>query len=110
MYSQKLLVLSTYLKIKIAAFQWTIYGAWQYLATTLTAFAISVLVNKAIHKSALIISRKGKRIIGSSTSKFQILQVVGIGMPLPHSVILLSRYYISCIPEYDTSAPHTGTS
>ena len=44
-----------------------------------------MLVNKAIHKSALIISRKGKRIIGSSTSKFQILQVVGIGIPLPHS-------------------------
>ena len=57
----------------------------KYFATALTALAISVLVNKAIHKSALIISRKGKRIIGSSTSKFQILQVVGIGMPLPHS-------------------------
>ena len=65
----KLLVLSAYPKIKSAAFQWTICGARQYLATTLTAFAISVLVNKAIHKSAPINSRKGKRTIGSSTSK-----------------------------------------
>ena len=97
MYSQKLLVLSTYPKIKIAAFQWTICGAWQYLATALTAFAISVLVNKAIHKIALIISRKGKRIIGSSTSKFQILQVVGIGMPLPHSTLYFSPDTISVV-------------
>ena len=97
MYSQKLLVLSAYPKIKSAAFQWTICGARQYLATALTAFAISVLVNKAIHKSALIISRKGKRIIGSSTSKFQILQVVGIGMPLPHSTLYFSPNTISVV-------------
>ena len=97
MYSQKLLVLSAYPKIKSAAFQWTICGARQYLATALTAFAISVLIKKAIHKSAMIISRKGKKIIGSSTSKFQILQVVGIGMPLPHSTLYFPPNTISVV-------------
>ena len=43
-----------------AAFQWTICGARQYFATALTAFAISALVNKAIHKSALISLEKGR--------------------------------------------------
>ena len=56
-----------------------------------------MLVNKAIHKIALIISRKGKRIIGSSTSKFQILQVVGIGMPLPHSTLYFSPNTMSVV-------------
>ena len=69
-----------------------------------------MLVNKAIHKSAPINSRKGNRTIGSSTSKSQILQVVGIGIPLSHSTpYFLSQYY--CIPEYlDTRALLTGAS
>ena len=67
-----------------AAFQWISFGPLQYLATALTAFAISGLVKKAIHESPPINSRKGNRTIGSSTSKSQTLQVVGIGMPLPH--------------------------
>ena len=48
-------------------------------------------------KSALIISRKGKRILGSSTSKIQILQVVGIGMPSPHSTLYFSPNTISVV-------------
>ena len=46
----KELVLIAYPRILRAAFRWISIGALQYLATAVTEFAISGLVDKAIHK------------------------------------------------------------
>ena len=71
------------IKIPSAALQLIIFGALQYLATALTAFTISGLLNKAIHKRDPINSRRTRPIVGSSTSNYQSLQVVDKGMLPP---------------------------
>ena len=79
----KLLVLTAYPKITSADFQWIIFGELHYLATALTVFTLSGLLNKAIHKRDPINPRETRPIVGSSASNSQSLQVVGKGM-LPH--------------------------